>query len=73
MAPGVRAPSDPLLETNHMGSLVFLFFAVAVSVLGVFVLRLRQRGPKSVSSGVDRFSKGMQAIAPLDSDRRGRP
>jgi len=53
-----------------MGNLAFLLFAVAISVIGVLVLRLRQRGPTSVSSGVDRFSRGMDAIAPLDSDRR---
>lgn len=56
-----------------MGNLAFLLFAVAVIALGVLVLRLRQRGPSSVSSGVDSFAKGMEAIRPLDErDRRGR-
>jgi hypothetical protein len=56
-----------------MGNLVYLLLLVGLVVLGVVVLRMRQRGPSSVSSGVDRFDKGMQAIRPLDQqDRRGR-
>lgn len=56
-----------------MGNLVFLLFAVAVIVIGVLVLRMRQRGPRSVSSGVDRFDRGMQAIRPIDQrDRQER-
>jgi len=56
-----------------MGNLVFLLFAAAVIVVGVLVLRMRQRGPSSVSSGVNDFAKGMEAIRPLDErDRRGR-
>lgn len=72
---GARPPLDLLLENqNHiMGNLVFLLLAVAIIALGVVVLRMRQRGPSSVSSGVDSFAKGMEAIRPIDDrDRRGR-
>lgn len=56
-----------------MSNLVYLLLAVGLVVLGVLVMRLRQRGPSSVSSGVERFDRGMQAIRPLDEQgRRGR-
>lgn len=53
-----------------MGNLVFLLFALAVSVIGILLLRLRHRGSTKVSSGVDEFSRGMQAIAPIDDRAR---
>jgi hypothetical protein len=55
-----------------MGNLVYLLLAVGLVVLGVLVLRMRQRGPSSVSSGVDAFDRGMQAIRPLDEQGRKR-
>jgi hypothetical protein len=61
------------IQNHIMGNLVFLLFAAAVIVVGVLVLRMRQRGPSSTSSGVNDFAKGMEAIRPLDErDRRGR-
>ena len=48
-----------------MTAAVFLLVAVGISVLGSFVLWLRYRQrPHSVESGIDEFSRGMQALAP---------
>jgi hypothetical protein len=56
-----------------MGNLVYLLLAVGLVVLGWAALRMRQRGPSSMSSGVERFDRGMQAIRPVDQqDRRNR-
>jgi len=50
-----------------MTNLLFLFLAVALAALGIFLLWVRTRRPRSVGSGVDSFARQMKAIAP---DRR---
>lgn len=53
-----------------MSGLVFLFAALALSVVGSVVLWLRHRQPTSLEQGIDDFSREMQALAP---DRPPRP
>ncbi|OWY58970.1 hypothetical protein B7486_77095 [cyanobacterium TDX16] len=75
MVPGGRPTGTTSLESQNliMGNLVYLLLAVGLVVLGWVALRMRQRGPSSVSSGVERFESGMQAIRPMDQqDRRNR-
>ena len=49
-----------------MSNLVFLLAAVAVAALGILVLWARSRPPKSVDSGVDGFTRQMDALSPRD-------
>lgn len=53
-----------------MGNLLFLLLAVVVAALGILVLWLRGRSPRSVHSGVDDFAARMDALAP-DRERPG--
>lgn len=49
-----------------MSNLIFLVAAVAVAALGIAVLWARSRAPRSVDSGVEGFSKQMDALSPRD-------
>ena len=50
-----------------MGNLLFLLLAVVVAAIGIAVLWLRGRSPRSVHSAVDEHTSRMDALAP---DRR---
>jgi hypothetical protein len=52
-----------------VSALVFLLFAVGVSLLGSAVLVLRQRKPTSLHSSIDDFKREMQALAPPPDER----
>lgn len=54
-----------------MSNLLFLIVAVLVAALGIAVLWMRSKGPRSVDSGVDGFHRQMKALSPRD-DRRPR-
>jgi len=45
----------------------FLLLALALSVVGGFVLWLRSRGSQSIEAGVEGFNREMQALAPPSS------
>jgi len=55
-----------------MTNLLFLLLAVAIAAVGILVLWMRTRGPRSVGSGVDSFARQMRAIAPDNPDDRSR-
>jgi hypothetical protein len=44
--------------------LAFLLVALAISVVGSLVLWLRNRRPRSLSSGINDFRREMRALAP---------
>lgn len=55
-----------------MSSLVYLFVAVALSIMGSLILWYRHRRPRSLESGIDEFSRELKALAPKrDQDQRG--
>jgi hypothetical protein len=54
-----------------MTSILFLLAALAFSVLGTFVLVMRNRRPQRVEFGVRQFSREMRALAP--DHRRAAP
>ncbi len=49
-----------------MSNLVFLLAAVVVAALGIALLWARSRAPRSVDSGVEGFSRQMDALSPRD-------
>ena len=51
-----------------MGNLLFLVLAAVVAGLGILIMWARGRSPRSVGSGVDDFSRRMQALAPDEQD-----
>ena len=55
-----------------MEGVSFLLLALAMSVVGGFVLWFRSRRPNSVEAGVESFSREMQALAPRDGAVNGR-
>jgi hypothetical protein len=52
-----------------VSNLLFLVAAVVVAALGIAVLLARSRAPRSVESGVDSFSKQMDALSPRGERR----
>ena len=59
-----------------MTNLLFLVLAFALAAVGIFVLWVRTRRPRSVGSGVDSFARQMKAIAPdreTDDRQQRRP
>ena len=57
-----------------MTSLIFLGFAVAVSLLGCLVLWYRHRAPRSMDVHIRDFARELDALAPgarADPHRRG--
>ena len=55
-----------------MSPLVFLGIAVGLSLLGVLVLWVRHRPPKSFDAHIRAFSKELEALAP-DQPASGQP
>jgi hypothetical protein len=49
-----------------VSNLVFLLAAVVVAALGIALLWARSRAPRSVDSGVEGFSRQMDALSPRD-------
>jgi hypothetical protein len=49
-----------------VSNLLFLVAAVVVAALGIAVLWARSRAPRSVDSGVEGFSRQMDALSPRD-------
>ncbi len=47
-----------------MSAVLFLFIAVVLSAVGVFVLWLQHRSPNTTDSGIDAFQREMDALAP---------
>ena len=61
-----------------MNALLYLAAAIAVSVLAISVLVVRNRRPKSMEAGMREFEKGLRALEPADpparrTTRGGRP
>ena len=50
-----------------MSNLLYLGVAVAASGIGILVLWLRNRKPRSLNSGIEEFQRELRALAP---DRR---
>ena len=50
-----------------MSNLLYLGVAVAASVVGILVLWLRNRKPRSLNAGIEEFQRELRALAP---DRR---
>ena len=50
-----------------MSALAYLGIAVGLSVLGLLVLSLARRRPRSMQSGMETFSRELRALAPLDT------
>jgi hypothetical protein len=53
-------------------NLLYVGLAVVVSVVGYFILNLKNRRPGSVQHGVDEFSRELRALAPGSGRRRSR-
>jgi hypothetical protein len=47
-----------------VSSLVYLFVALVLSILGSMILWYRHRRPRSLESGIDEFSRELRALAP---------
>lgn len=50
-----------------MSNLVYLFLAIALSVVGTLILLYRQRKPSSMESTIEEFNRELRALSP---DRR---
>lgn len=53
-----------------MSSLLFLGIAAALSLLGILVLWLRHRPPRSVDAQIRAFAKELEALSPDTPTRR---
>jgi hypothetical protein len=47
-----------------MSNLIYLFIALALSILGSLILYYRHRKPTSLEAGIDEFSRELRALAP---------
>lgn len=47
-----------------MSNLLYLGFAVIVSVVGATLLYLRNRKPTSLNAGIEEFQRELRALAP---------
>lgn len=58
-----------------MSELLYLVAAVAISVIGVLLLRVMRRDqtPKTLGGTIDQFSRGLQALAPDKPVRTKKP
>ncbi len=56
-----------------MSSIVFLLVFVVLTLVGAFLLWLRERGPRSMEAHIREFERQRQALAPdsLPRVRRG--
>jgi hypothetical protein len=50
-----------------MNNLAYLGLAVGLSVIGLFVLWLVRRRPRSMEAGMEAFNRELQALAPPDA------
>ena len=50
-----------------MSSLAYLGMAVGLSVIGLTMLALVRRRPRSMQAGMEAFSRELQALAPADN------
>ncbi len=55
-----------------MSNLLYLLIAVVLSLLGSLVLWARNRQPKSMEAGIQRFAKELRALAPEDENDQER-
>ena len=53
--------------------MAFLLFAIAVSAIGIVIVLVRNRRPSTMEHSIAEFERGLQALAPEDRPRRGRP
>jgi hypothetical protein len=54
-----------------MSNLLYLGLAVGLSAIGGLLIYVRNRKPRSLTSGIDEFRSGLQALAP-NEERRAR-
>ena len=47
-----------------MSNLLYLGLAIGLSIVGGLLIYLRNRNPRSLTSGIDEFRTGLQALAP---------
>jgi len=47
-----------------MSNLLYLGFAVALSVIGILWIYLRNRKPTSLNAGIEEFQRELRALAP---------
>ncbi len=53
--------------------MVYLVVVVVVSVVGIGVVLLRRRGPRTMSASIDGFARARDAISPQSGGRVPRP
>lgn len=53
--------------------MLYLLIAVVVGTVGIAVVVLRHRGPRSVAASIDRFERARSAISPESSNRVAPP
>ncbi|HSL56750.1 MAG TPA: hypothetical protein VK866_02810 [Acidimicrobiales bacterium] len=49
-----------------MSPAMFLVLALVVAAVGIAIVVIRHRRPSSLGSGMERFAREMQALAPRD-------
>ncbi len=54
-----------------MSNLIYVGAAVGLSALGMFVLWLARRRPRSMQAGMDAFNRELQALAPRQPHKHG--
>jgi hypothetical protein len=47
-----------------VSSLIYLFVAMTLSIVGSLILWYRHRRPRSLEYGIDEFSRELRALAP---------
>ena len=52
--------------------MIFLLFAVLASAVGIAAILFRNRRPNSMEHSIEEFERGLRALAPEASSRRGR-
>ena len=55
-----------------MSNLLYLGFAVLISVIGVIWVYLRNRKPTSLNAGIEEFQRELKALAPEKRPEGGR-
>lgn len=66
-------PAVPSAPTSVvLSNLAYIVGAAILIMVGVVVVAVRHRKPKSVQANVDTFQRGLQALAPDSSPVRGR-
>ncbi len=54
-------------------SVIFLLGLIALSIVGVFVLWIRERGPRSMDATILAFKREREALAPESTPEWARP